>query len=133
MFLAFPTLFCTEGLLFPTLFLFRTNLSYPINFSPLNNGILKHVSSFQKQLWVCINITLKCLVLICRSVQVVKKSSWEFVGELTNTIRKTRDTRKSKGFEFRKGAKRDDGALSSCGRSLLSCTPISHFILLMGL
>ena len=31
---------------------------------------------------------VKCLVLICRSVQVSKKSSWEFVGELSNTIRK---------------------------------------------
>ena len=32
--------------------------------------------------------SVKCLVLICRSVQVAKKSSWEFVGELTKTIRK---------------------------------------------
>ena len=45
----------------------------------------------------------KFLVLICGSLQVSKKSYWEFVGELSNTIVESRDTRKSKGV--RKGAK----------------------------
>ena len=49
---------CTKVLLFPTVFLFGTNLWYPIYFSPTTVGTFIHVPSFQKQLWVCINITL---------------------------------------------------------------------------
>ena len=46
MFLASPTLFCTKGLLFPTLFLIGTNLRYPVYFSPTTVGTLIHVSSY---------------------------------------------------------------------------------------
>ena len=46
MFLASPTLFCTKGLLFPTLFLIGTNLRYPIYFSPTTVSTLIHVSSY---------------------------------------------------------------------------------------
>ena len=60
-----------------------------------------------------------------------KKSSWEFVGELSNTTcvfncEKQGHEEKVRGSE--RMQKRNDGALSSCARSLLSRTLISRVI-----
>ena len=63
-----------------------------------------------------------------------KESYWEFVEELSNTMVESRDTRKSKPGGQKECKKlRQDGALSSCARSLLSRMFISRVILLGGL